>query len=81
VPVDHTLRLEPLLRSAFFGLMTPSERADHFDREAAYFSALAVRYRDVANAKDRGEHGSSPQTQSLRMTVAASIRVNQALSD
>ena len=33
--VDHTLRLEPLLRSAFFWLMTPAELADHLDRSAA----------------------------------------------
>jgi DNA-binding PadR family transcriptional regulator len=77
--VDHTLRLEPLLRSAFFWLMTPAELADHLDREAAYFHALARRYRDLAEAKDRGDYGHSPQTQSLRVAVEASARINEAL--
>jgi DNA-binding PadR family transcriptional regulator len=77
--VDHTLRLEPLLRSAFFWLMTPAELADHLDREAAYFHALARRYRDFAEAKDRGDYGHSPQTQSLRVAVEASARINEAL--
>jgi DNA-binding PadR family transcriptional regulator len=77
--VDHTLRLEPLLRSAFFWLMTPAELADHLDREAAYFHALARRYRDLAEAKDRGDYGDSPQTQSLRVAVEASARINEAL--
>ena len=77
--VDHTLRLEPLLRSAFFWLMTPAELADHLDREAAYFHALARRYRDLAEAKDRGDYGDSPQTRSLRVAVEASARINEAL--
>ncbi len=77
--VDHTLRLEPLLRSAFFWLMTPAELADHLDREAAYFHALARKYRDLAEAKDRGDYGDSPQTQSLRVAVEASARINEAL--
>lgn len=78
---DHTLRLEPLLRSAFFWLMTPAERADHLDREAAYFEALATRCREIAAAKDRGEFGNSPQTSSLRLTLEASIRVNETLGE
>jgi DNA-binding PadR family transcriptional regulator len=78
-PVDHTLRLEPLLRSAFFWLMTPAELADHLDREAAYFQALARKYRDLAEAKDRGDYGHSPQAESLRTALEASIRINEAL--
>ena len=77
--VDHTLRLEPLLRSAFFWLMTPGELADHLDREAAYFQALAAKYRELAAAKDRGDYGHSPQGQSLRITVEAALRINEAL--
>jgi DNA-binding PadR family transcriptional regulator len=77
--VDHTLRLEPLLRSVFFWLMTPEELAAHLDREAAYFRDLAAKLRDLAGAKDRGEYGHSPQTQSLRGTVEAGIRINEAL--
>lgn len=76
---DHTLRLEPLLRSAFFWLMTPEELAAHLDREAGYFQQLAARLRDLAGAKDRGEYGHSPQTQSLRVTVEAGVRINEAL--
>jgi hypothetical protein len=79
--VDHALRLEPLLRSVFFWLMTPDELAAHLDREAAYFHGLAARLRDLAGAKDRGEYGRSPQTQSLRVTVEAGIRINQQLGD
>jgi DNA-binding PadR family transcriptional regulator len=76
---DHTIRLESVLRSAFFWLMTPAELADHLDREAAYYQALAAKYRDLAAAKDRGDFGTSPQTASLRMTVEASLRVTEAL--
>jgi DNA-binding PadR family transcriptional regulator len=76
---DHTIRLEPLLRSAFCWLMTPGELAAYLDREAAYYQALAAKYRDLAAAKDRGEFGTSPQTRSLRMTVEASLRVTEAL--
>jgi DNA-binding PadR family transcriptional regulator len=79
--VDHTLRLEPLLRSAFFWLMTPPEQADHLDREAAYFDAMAARCREIAAAKDRGEFGHGPQTKSLRLTLEASIRVNETLAE
>ena len=39
---DHTIRLEPLLRSAFCWLMTPAELAGYLDREAAYYQALAA---------------------------------------
>jgi DNA-binding PadR family transcriptional regulator len=77
---DHTLRLESLLRSAFFWLMTPQDLAEHLEREAAYFRALAGQCREIAHAKDRGEYGTSPQTQSLRMTIEASIRVNGTLA-
>src|SRR6266545_1101398 len=77
--VDHTLRLEPLLRSVFFWLMTPDELAAHLDREAAYFHELAAKLRDLAAAKDRGEYEDSPQTQSLRVAAEAGIRINEAL--
>jgi DNA-binding PadR family transcriptional regulator len=77
--VDHTIRLESLLRSVFFWLMTPAELADHLDREAGYFHALAAKYRELADAKDRGDYGYSPQTQSLRIAVEAGIRIGQAL--
>jgi DNA-binding PadR family transcriptional regulator len=81
VEVDHTIRMESLLRSVFFWLMTPGELADHLDREAAYFHTLAATLREFAGAKDRGEFGTSPQTRSLRMAAEAGIRVTQALGD
>jgi len=78
--VDHTLRLEPLLRSVFSWLMTPAELAAHLGREAEYFRGLAAQYRELADAKDRGEFGDSPQTQSLRIAVEAGVRLNEALA-
>src|ERR1700728_1880160 len=71
--VDHTIRLESLLRSVFFWLMTPEELADHLDREAEYFRHAA--------AKDRGDFGHSTQTQSLRIAAEAGIRITETLSD
>jgi DNA-binding PadR family transcriptional regulator len=81
VEVDHTLRLEPLLRSVFFWLMTPAELAAHLEREAEYFHGLARKYRELADAKDRGEFGNSPQTQSLRIAAEAGVRINETLGD
>lgn len=77
--VDHTMRLEPLLRSVFFWLMTPEELTEHLAREANYYQTLASTYRQVADAKDRGEFGDSPQTQSLRIAAEAGIRLADAL--
>jgi DNA-binding PadR family transcriptional regulator len=79
VDVDHTLRLEPLLRSVFFWLMTPEELAVHLDAEAAYFTELARRYQELVAAKDRGEYGDSPQTRSLRVAAEAGRRLYDAL--
>ena len=59
--------------------MTPAELADHLDREAAYYQALARKYRDIAEAKDRGDYGHSPQAESLRTALEASIRINETL--
>jgi hypothetical protein len=69
VEVDHTLRLEPLLRSVFFWLTSPEQLATHLDNEAAYFYALATRYQELAEAKDRGGYGQRAQN-----TVAANRR-------
>ena len=79
VEVDHTMRLEPLLRSVFFWLMTPAELDLHLEREAAYYEALADVYRQVAAAKDRGEFGDSPQARSIRIAAEAGIRLTDAL--
>lgn len=78
--VDHTIRLESLLRSVFFWLMTPEELADHLDREADYFRRAAAQYRALAAAKDRGEFGYSPQTQSLRIAAEAGARITESLA-
>jgi DNA-binding PadR family transcriptional regulator len=79
--VDHTIRLESLLRSVFFWLMTPEEVAAHLEREAEYFHQAAAAYRALAKAKDRGEFGYSPSTQSLRIAVEAGVRITQTLGD
>ena len=73
--------MESVLRSVFFWPMSPEELADHLDREAAYFHTLAANLRALAEAKDRGEFGDSPQTLSLRMAAEAGGRITQALGD
>lgn len=79
VDVDHTLRLEPVLRSVFFWLMTPEELSAHLEKEAAFYHELAAKYRALAAAKDRGEYGDSPQTKSIRIAAEAGVKINQAL--
>jgi DNA-binding PadR family transcriptional regulator len=79
--VDHTLRIESLLRSVFFWLMSEGERDTHLEREHQFFTETAELYRNIAAAKDRGEYGTSPQTQSIRVAAEAGIRVFQALAD
>ena len=81
VEVDHTMRLEPILRSVFFWLMTPTELRAHLDREAAHYRQVADSYRELAEAKDRGDFGDSDRTRSLRIAAEAAIRVNDALAD
>lgn len=79
--VDHTVRMEPLLRSLFFWLMTPDELEPHLDREAGYYRETARMYRSYAEAKDRGDFGDSPQTRSMRLTIEAGVRLYDALAD
>jgi DNA-binding PadR family transcriptional regulator len=81
VEVDHTLRLEPVLRSVFFWLMTPEELAAHLEKEAAFYRHLAEKYRAIAGAKDRGEYGDTAQTKSIRIAAEAGIRLHEALGD
>jgi DNA-binding PadR family transcriptional regulator len=81
VEVDHTMRLEPLLRSVFFWLLTPEELSKYLRREAEYYEQVAVMYRTLAEAKDRGDYGNSPQTRSLRIAAEAGARLNQALAE
>ncbi|WP_328524535.1 helix-turn-helix transcriptional regulator [Kribbella sp. NBC_00359] len=81
VDVDHTMRLQPLLRSLFFWLMDTVDLQRHLQAEARYYRDLAEQYRVLAEAKDRGDFGYSPQTQSLRVTVEAAIRLYTSLAD
>ncbi|WP_431926319.1 PadR family transcriptional regulator [Nonomuraea jabiensis] len=79
--VDHTMRMQSLLRSVFFWLMEPEDLRRHLDREAAHFAREAARYEAYAAAKDRGEFGDSPQTQSLRLAIEGGARLYRALAD
>lgn len=79
--IDHTLRLEPLLRSFFFWLMEPGDLAARLGAEAEFFAATAAQLGEFAAAKDRGEYGDSPPTQSLRIAIEAGVRLYQALAD
>jgi DNA-binding PadR family transcriptional regulator len=81
VEVDHTMRLEPLLRSVFFWLLTPEELDDYLLKEAEHYQQVANMYRTLAEAKDRGDYGDSPQTRSLRIAAEAGARLNQALAE
>ena len=75
------MRLQPLLRSLFFWLMDTDDLQRHLQAEARYYRDLAEQYRVLAEAKDRGDFGYSPQTQSLRVTVEAAIRLYTSLAD
>ena len=79
--VDHTLRVQLLLRSLFFWLMPPEELALQLEREADYYRRMAEVYREYGARKDRGEFGTAPSTQSMRVTVEGAVRLNQALAD
>jgi DNA-binding PadR family transcriptional regulator len=79
--VDHTVRLEPLLRSFFFWLMEPDDLVRHLAQEVAFYSERAAQYRDYARRKDAGEFGTGPRVQSMRITVEGGIRVYEALAD
>lgn len=78
--VDHTMRLQPLLRSFFFWLMEPNDFAGHLDREAEFFAAAAGRYRAYAAAKDRGEFPDTLQNRSLRIAIEGGARLYEALA-
>lgn len=80
-PVDHTMRLEPILRSVFFWLLPADTLLEHLEAEAAHYRSTAAQYRELAEAKDRGDFGTSAQTRSLRIAAEAAIRINEALAD
>ncbi len=79
--VDHTVRLEPLLRSFFFWLMEPADLARHLEREAKFYDERAAEYRRAAALKDSGHYGNAPQVRSMRITVEGGIRVYEALAE
>ncbi|MDQ7909320.1 PadR family transcriptional regulator [Phytohabitans sp. ZYX-F-186] len=79
--VDHTVRLQPLLRSVFFWLMDPDDLRRHLADEQRFYAEQAARYEAYAAAKDRGDYGDSPRTQSLRVTTEAAVRLYRALAD
>lgn len=79
--VDHTVRLQPLLRSVFFWLMEPGDLRRHLAEEERHYRETARFYRTVTAAKDRGEFGHSPQTHSLRVAAEAAVRLHEALAD
>lgn len=79
--VDHTLRIESLLRSVFFWLLPPAQLRAHLERERGYFTETAAAYRELAAAKDRGEFGTSEQTKALRIAAEAGIRLFEALAE
>lgn len=78
--VDHTIRVQPLLRSLFFWLMDPEDLRAHLDAEARFFAESAAFYRTYADAKDHGAFGDSPQMRSMHVTVEAGIRLYEALA-
>ncbi|ABW09546.1 transcriptional regulator, PadR-like family [Parafrankia sp. EAN1pec] len=79
--IDHTMRVQSLLRSLFFWLMDPDDLRRRLDEEARFFAESAARYRAYADAKDRGEFGDNPQVRSMRVTIEAGVRLYQALAD
>lgn len=81
VGTDHTVRLEPLLRAMFFWLMSPDELRAHLEAEERFYRDKAAGLRALTQAKDRGEYGFSPQTQSIRVAAEAGVRLMEALAD
>jgi DNA-binding PadR family transcriptional regulator len=79
--IDHTMRLQPLLRSLFFWLMEPGELAAHLQREVEYYTEMAEQYRAYAVRKDNGEFGTGLAVQSMRVTIEAAVRLHTALAD
>jgi DNA-binding PadR family transcriptional regulator len=79
--IDHSFRMEPLLRSFFFWLMEPEDLKRRLGEEQEQFAAYARTLREFAGAKDRGEWGTSRPTRAQRIAVEGAIRVNEALAE
>ena len=54
VDVDHTMRLQPLLRSLFFWLMDTDDLQRHLQAEARYYRDLAQQYRELRGPQGPG---------------------------
>lgn len=80
VEVDHSFRMDTLLRSYFFWLMEPEDLKRRLGEELAYFEQFAGALREHAGSKDRGEWGTSARTRAQRVGIEAAIRVNEALA-
>jgi len=76
--VDHTVRLQPLLRSVFFWLMEPDDLRRHLTEEQRFYAERAARCEAYAAARGSGD---SPSVQSLRVTTEAAVRLYGALAD
>jgi DNA-binding PadR family transcriptional regulator len=81
VDVDHTFRMETLLRAYFFWLMEPDDLKAHLADEERFFRETAQVLRTYAQTKDRGEWGTGRQTRAMRIALEAGIRINDALAD
>jgi DNA-binding PadR family transcriptional regulator len=79
--VDHTYRMETLMRAFFYWLMEPADLKAHLAAEQRYFAETAVLFRAYTAAKDRGEWGTGPQTRAFRIAAEAGIRINEALAE
>ncbi|WP_281250006.1 hypothetical protein [Nonomuraea jiangxiensis] len=75
------MRLQPLLRSLFFWLMDPEDLDRHLRRKIEFYTGMAELYTAYAERKDRGEFGTAPPVQSMRVTIEAGVRLSQALAD
>jgi DNA-binding PadR family transcriptional regulator len=79
--IDHSFRMEPLLRAYFFWLMEPDDLKRRLGEEREQFAAYARELRGYAVSKDRGDWGTSRRTRAQRIAIEAAIRVNEALAE
>jgi hypothetical protein len=75
------MRLEPLLRAFFFWLTDPTDLHRHLEAEASYFRQRAALYGEYAERKERGEFGTSPATQAMRIAIEGGVRMYEALAE
>lgn len=73
---DHTIRLDPLLRSPFLWLLSPAELRAHLTAEAGHYRRLAGQCRHLATTED-----DSPQSCAARLTAEAAARLYETLAD